>query len=93
MPGRLRFTLRTLLVVVAICAVGVFVYSWLPNYVTATELNQLRRGMTQEEVRDILGAPDSIVRYRAGNERWNYGFMSIVVLIDKNGAYAEWQDW
>lgn len=88
-----RFTIRTLLIVVAACAFGAFVYSWLPNYVTATQLNQLRRGMTQEEVRAILGAPDSIKRYRDGNELWNYGFMSIVVLIDENGTYAEWQDW
>lgn len=90
---RFRFGLRGLLASVAVCALGVFAYSWLPNYVTTAELSQLRRGMTQEEVREILGAPDKIKRYPDGNERWDYGIMSVVVLIDKDGTYVEWQDW
>lgn len=60
---------------------------------TLAELGQLKRGMTTDEVRDILGEPGHIVRYQDGHELWEYGFMHVVVLIDERGGYIEWQEW
>lgn len=90
---RFRFGLRGLLALVAACAVVTLIYSWMPNYVTTAELSRLKPGMTPDEVRSILGEPDSFTapsRDTAGN--WSYGFLSIVVIFE-NGKYVEWQEW
>lgn len=57
---RPRFTLRALLTVVAVCAMAAFVYSLLPNTVSKSDLRMVRKGMTPDEVRVILGEPLSI---------------------------------
>jgi hypothetical protein len=88
-----RFGLKGLLSLVAVCAVATLIYSWTPNYVTTAELSRLKRGMTPDEVRSILGEPDAFtghVRDQAGN--WYYGLLSIVVVFE-NGVYVEWQEW
>jgi hypothetical protein len=76
----LRFSLRTLLVVTAVSAclsaLGVTIYNSLPNEATRAEIDQLRPGMTKDEVLAILGKPDYIDQtqiYGEGGERWDYG--------------------
>jgi outer membrane protein assembly factor BamE (lipoprotein component of BamABCDE complex) len=52
-----RYTLRTLLVLVAISAAGAWIYSFVPNIVTKAQLAGVRPGMTKDEVRSLLGEP------------------------------------
>lgn len=54
---RPRFTLRTLLIAVAVCAVVITAYKFSPNAVFSSEYRAVRQGMTPEEVRSILGEP------------------------------------
>lgn len=74
-----KFTLRTLLLGVAACAAIAFVYRLVPPM--PSTLMQLRRGMSREEVRAILGEPDAI-RY-SGSERWTYGVAEVVEFDDE----------
>jgi hypothetical protein len=56
MKWKPRFTLRALLILVAICAGGVWLYSYrLPP----RELRQIEIGMTREQVKEFLGEPTS----------------------------------
>lgn len=91
-----RFTLRTLLVVVAVCAVisgaAAFVYRQWPNNVTQAEIQQLTPGMTMPEVRAILGAPDGIYEDppRDGKlrETWAYGVWNWLVEFE-DGRFTQ----
>ena len=72
-----RFTLRTLLVAVALCAVAVLIYSWLPDTVTTAELHRVQLGMTREEVRKLLGEPANVLHMQPSppdnlDEAWYY---------------------
>lgn len=49
--------MKRLLVLIAIGAVAVLIFRSLSHPVPAHRLYQLRKGMTQEEVRAILGPP------------------------------------
>lgn len=62
MKWRFRFGLSGLLLLVAICAVGLLIYRWLPNYVSLAEVRSLEFGMDMSTVRDMLGEPDEISR-------------------------------
>jgi outer membrane protein assembly factor BamE (lipoprotein component of BamABCDE complex) len=95
--GFLQFSLRTLLVVMAVCAVlcavGVTLYNSLPNDVTRAEIDQLRPGMTKDEVQAILGKPDDIDQtqiYGQAGERWNYGIWGwMIFFVDDSFVHAE----
>ena len=60
---RPRFTIRTLLAVVAVCAVGMMFFQLLPNTVSSSQLRMVHKGMTTDEVRSILGEPFLITRF------------------------------
>jgi len=80
---RFWFGLRGLLVAVAACAVGSFIYSWLPNPVNDNELARLTPGMTQEQVRRALREPDRILGEEdPPNAMWIYGFTGAVYFTD-----------
>jgi len=81
--SRPRFTLRALLIAVAVCALGALVYSWIPHAVTSSELRSVTVGMTKDEVRKLLGEPISVLRLEQPHapdfldEAWYYsrGFL------------------
>jgi hypothetical protein len=57
-----RFGLATLLLVIAIFAVGLATYRWLPNYLTRAEVLRLGPGMGIDEVHRMLGDPHEVIR-------------------------------
>jgi hypothetical protein len=87
------FGLRTLLLAVLACALGILGYGLLPNEVSRSQIRQLRSGITADEVIAILGEPDSVDRNasRLGfmddyDESWLYGDAWSVFFV--NGRYS-----
>lgn len=67
--NRPRFTLRTLLIAVTACALGIGLYRLIPE----RELfSGLRFGDTPDQVIRVLGRPQSVVRQSSGSETWYY---------------------
>ena len=86
-----------LAVVVLLLAPVLFVYSLLPNVAYEYELNQLRVGMTREEVVAVIGRPDEIsVMSVPPGERWDYavfGGYGVIVHMDEYGRFQSWDNW
>jgi hypothetical protein len=68
-----RFTLRTLLVLVAACAGGIAFYRLMPNEVTPSQRARIVSGMNEKAVLAELGEPNEIVLFD-GNVDWWYGY-------------------
>ena len=71
---RIRFGLRSLLLILAVIAALLAGYRLLPNEITRQELNLVRPGMMPADVRALLGDPDKIVHHADGDEMWWYGY-------------------
>ncbi len=67
------------------------------NYITQEELSLVRQGMTQEQVRDILGTPLLTDDFR--QNRWDYVFYlkegrklnkrtSVTIFFDQSGRVS-----
>ena len=69
----LQFSLRTLLIGVAIVAVSAAIISRLPNELTWQQLQTIKPGMTEDEVRELVGRPDAIRINDQGSVDWKYG--------------------
>jgi hypothetical protein len=60
-------------VLVALASIPSWMISCLPNDLTWQELQSVRRGMTPDEVRDLIGRPDRVVELPDGRIDWLYG--------------------
>ncbi len=88
---------KSLAVLVPIVALVLVAYSCLPNVAQDYELNQLRVGMTRDEVVAILGRPDKVLvsKHFPGQETWHYavwGGYGTIVFIDAQGRFDSWDN-
>jgi hypothetical protein len=74
-----QFSLRTLMIVVTaaaiVSALVSAIASRLPNenHLTQKELQSVKPGMTEVQVRELLGKPDGITPNGIGGVDWEYG--------------------
>ncbi len=76
-----HFTLRTLLLIVAVCALAVWTYLHMPRRPTRDTLDQLV-GMSESEVQGVLGQPDSAGLTANGHLTWGYDDYIVVDFRD-----------
>jgi outer membrane protein assembly factor BamE (lipoprotein component of BamABCDE complex) len=56
-----------------------------------TKVTTLKEGMTKDEIRDLLGRPDSVDKIRkegVEQERWTYREARRVIVFQKNKVYS-----
>ncbi len=68
-----QFSLRTLFVGVAAVAVVCAVVSRIPNEITWKQVQSIKVGMTEDEVRELLGRPNAVSPNESGGIDWKYG--------------------
>ena len=68
-----QYRLRTLMIVVAIVAVAAAIVSRLPNELTRQQLHSIKPGMSADQVRELVGRPDSVRQNDDGSVDWEYG--------------------
>src|SRR5688500_314483 len=70
----IQFSLRTVLVVTAVCAVVCALsILWLTGPTSSAEFSRIATGMSRDEVREIMGEPDEFrPRTENASETWSY---------------------
>ena len=83
---RFQFRLRTLMIGVTVVALVTAVISRLPmpNEITLKQLQSVKEGMTEDQVRDLLGRPDAIRPNVSGGVDWQYGILWPDVIESKD---------
>jgi hypothetical protein len=73
----LRAWLWTLVIFATVVAVPSTALFLLPrsNELTRQQLDSVKTGMSEDQVRDLLGRPDSIKPNENGGVDWNYGIL------------------
>src|ERR1700730_6219399 len=71
--GWFQFSLRSLLIGVAVVAVVAAVVSRLPNELTLQQLRSIKIGMSEDDVREWVGRPDGVRLNDDGSAHWEYG--------------------
>jgi SmpA / OmlA family len=80
-----QFSLRTLLIVVTVAALVCALVSRLPNELTLKQLQSVKVGMSEDQVRELLGRPDAITPNENGGVDWEYGMLFPDVIEFKDG--------
>jgi hypothetical protein len=72
-----QFSLRSLLIAVAVTALLCAIVSRLPkpNELTLKQLQSIKAGMTEDKVLELVGRPNSIRPNEKGGVDWFYGIL------------------
>ncbi len=88
---RFRFGLRSLLLLVALCGAGIWLYQQLPRPIDVDKTSLLL-GASPQKVEELFGKPD-VVKQNPGNTEWAYHGsnsteLSVVFLGEKCVKYG-----
>jgi outer membrane protein assembly factor BamE (lipoprotein component of BamABCDE complex) len=70
---RFQFRLRTLFVVFTVAAIVCAILSRIPNEISWKQVQSIKVGMTEDEVRELLGRPNAVSPNDYGGVDWKYG--------------------
>ena len=87
----MRFSVRRLLLLVALLGTAFAAYRWLPNELSDAERIRIIQGMTKEEVIRLVGRADTELEFHKGRTYWSYGWGlgAYPIVFDSSGRVVE----